>query len=100
LEQAEVVTVEPSSGVTAEATTQTDIDATTAQDTTVYQQATSGVTGTSGQIRQESQAASTQTTRNRTTRNELPRTATFDPLVGMIGLMSLGGFIALRMRTR
>ena len=108
LEEAEVVTVEPSGEVIVESTTQTDIESTTAQDTTTDEQATASVTGTSGQIEQESTVTGasgqireeSQVTRNRTPRNELPRTATFDPLVGMIGLMSLGGFIALRMRTR
>jgi hypothetical protein len=121
LEQAKVVTVEPSGTVRAETSTQTDIEATTGQDSTIDQQHTSSVSGTSGQREQESTVAGTsgqgqqetgvagtsgqiqqesQVARNRIARDELPRTATFDPLVGMIGLMSLGGFVALRMRTR
>jgi hypothetical protein len=46
--------------------------------------------GTSGQSPAESQS----------TRNELPATAGFDPLVGLIGLISLGGFVAARLRVR
>jgi hypothetical protein len=46
--------------------------------------------GTSGQVPAESQ----------NTRNELPATAGFDPLVGLIGLISLGGFLAARLRVR
>jgi len=32
--------------------------------------------------------------------NTLPKTASFDPLVGFIGLMSFGGFVATRVRPR
>jgi hypothetical protein len=46
--------------------------------------------GTSGQVPAESQS----------TRNELPATAGFDPLVGLIGLISLGGFVAARLHVR
>lgn len=45
--------------------------------------------GTSGQA-PESQNA----------RRELPATAGFDPLIGLIGLISLGGFVAMRLRVR
>ena len=45
--------------------------------------------GTSGQA-PESQTA----------RRELPATAGFDPLIGLIGLISLGGFVAMRLRVR
>jgi hypothetical protein len=46
--------------------------------------------GTSGQVPAESQSA----------RNELPATAGFDPLIGLIGLISLGGFVVARLRVR
>jgi hypothetical protein len=46
--------------------------------------------GTSGQVPAESQSA----------RNELPATAGVDPLIGLIGLISLGGFVAARLRVR
>ena len=46
--------------------------------------------GTSGQSPAESQNA----------RNELPATAGFDPLIGLIGLISLSGFVAARLRVR
>jgi hypothetical protein len=46
--------------------------------------------GTSGQVPAESQRA----------RTELPATAGMDPLIGLIGLISLGGFVAARLRVR
>jgi hypothetical protein len=37
---------------------------------------------------------------SRNARRELPATAGFDPLIGLIGLISLGGFVAARLRVR
>jgi len=63
----------------------------------------SGAVGTSGQAatRQTADQSTTGTQpQSRVARNELPRTAGFDPLLGLMGLMSLGGFVALRIRAR
>ena len=63
--------------------------------------ATTGVQGTAGTQRQgatSGTATGTQTARN--TRTELPRTATVLPLVALLGLGSLAGAAALRMRRK
>ncbi len=47
-----------------------------------------------------SRGTSGQAPESQSVRRELPATAGFDPLIGLIGLVSLGGFVAMRLRVR